>query len=282
VEYRVAEKDIEVIPGFTMREVRRLCDSGHQTAVLTTRRDVPAIALAYRMFERWSQENFFKYMSEHYGLDQLCENGIEEIRPDFLVPNPARKRSQELLSRLREQLEKAEREYGCKMHTQPLRHHKKEDRTPDQLAAEITSLRSQIQSVKSDMLKLPKKLPLGQIPSEDRIVRLRYEIKHLTDTVKLLAYRAESDLYRLIAPFYSRSEEEGRALVREILASTADIIPNHQDHTLKVRYHTLATPRDNIALAKLCDALNELACLYPATDLRLVYEPPASVHQILA
>jgi len=78
----------------------------------------------------------------------------------------------------------------------------------------------------------------------------------------------------MITPFYTRSEEEGRALVRKILASTADIIPNQEDHTLRVRYHTLATPRDNMALAQLCETMNHLVCVYPGTDLRLVFEPP--------
>ena len=38
VTYRLAERMVRLATGFRMREVRRLCDSGHQTAVVTTRR----------------------------------------------------------------------------------------------------------------------------------------------------------------------------------------------------------------------------------------------------
>jgi hypothetical protein len=31
------------------------------------------------MFARWNQENFFKYMREHYGLDRLVEHGISPV-----------------------------------------------------------------------------------------------------------------------------------------------------------------------------------------------------------
>jgi hypothetical protein len=275
VEYRLAEKEIEVISGFKMREVRRLCASGHQTVVLTTRRDIPIGVLAYRMFDRWSQENFFKYLREHYGLDHLCENGIEQIRPDYLLPNPVRKKMQKELAELKEQLQKSEREYGRKIYSpSSSQGPKKEDLSPDQLASRITSLRSKIKILRPEILKTPKKVNISDIPALERVVRLRYEMKHMIDTVKIVAYRAESDIYRMITPFYTRSEEEGRALVRKILASTADIIPNQEDHTLRVRYHTLATPRDNMALAQLCETMNHLVCVYPGADLRLVFEPP--------
>jgi hypothetical protein len=33
------------------------------------------------MFARWSQENFFRFMRQHYGLDRLVEYGTESI-PD--------------------------------------------------------------------------------------------------------------------------------------------------------------------------------------------------------
>ena len=40
VPYLLAERVVHGSKGFRMREVRRLCDNGHQTAVVTTRRDL--------------------------------------------------------------------------------------------------------------------------------------------------------------------------------------------------------------------------------------------------
>ena len=45
-----------------LRQVTRLTETGHQTAVLTSRWGLRDIVVAYRMFDRWRQENFFKYM----------------------------------------------------------------------------------------------------------------------------------------------------------------------------------------------------------------------------
>jgi len=40
------------------------------------------------MFARWSQENFFKYMRQHYGLDRLVDYATEEIPDTTPVVNP--------------------------------------------------------------------------------------------------------------------------------------------------------------------------------------------------
>jgi len=60
-------------------EVRRLTDSGHQTAIITTARTLASPAVAGRMFSRWCRENYFAYMMEHYDIDGLVEYGSEEI-----------------------------------------------------------------------------------------------------------------------------------------------------------------------------------------------------------
>jgi hypothetical protein len=71
VSYELAEHSTDLLPGFRMREMRRLCANGHQTAIVTTRGDLPIEVVAYRMFERWTQENFFRYMRQQFALDAL-------------------------------------------------------------------------------------------------------------------------------------------------------------------------------------------------------------------
>jgi hypothetical protein len=46
--------------------------SDHQTPVLTSRRDLSAVEVAYRMFERWRQENFFKYINADNVQRNVC------------------------------------------------------------------------------------------------------------------------------------------------------------------------------------------------------------------
>jgi hypothetical protein len=43
------------------------------------------------MFERWRQENFFKYMREEFLLDALVDYRIEPEDPTRSIPNPERR-----------------------------------------------------------------------------------------------------------------------------------------------------------------------------------------------
>jgi hypothetical protein len=77
-----------MLPGFRMREVRRLRDSGHQTAILTTRHDLSLAVVAYRMFERWTQENFVRYMRQPFALNALVTYAVELAHPPNAQSEP--------------------------------------------------------------------------------------------------------------------------------------------------------------------------------------------------
>ena len=56
------------------------------------------------MFERWRQENFFKYVREEYLIDALADYQVEPDDPNRSVPNPARKAVEKELRQSRAQL----------------------------------------------------------------------------------------------------------------------------------------------------------------------------------
>ena len=277
VSYELAERSIQLLPGFRLREVRRLCPGGHQTAIVTTREDWPIEVVAYRMFERWTQENFFRYMRQHFALDALVSYAVEPADPERSVPNPERKALAKTLSETRAALKELEQAYGQKARSNP------EAQRPSmrgfkiaqaKLSQQISDLQTQCQTLKAQLAQLPKRVPLKALLDEADIVKLAPEAKHLTDTIKMLAFRAETALVRCLTLNGVRTEDDGRALVREMLMSSADIVPRAEDNRLLVRLHSLANPRRNQALAKLCATLNALEVCYPGTDLKLVYEAP--------
>lgn len=276
VTYELAERSVEVQPGFRMREVRRLCANGHQTALVSTRTDQPIAVLAYRMFERWTQENFFRYMREHFALDALVTYAVEPADPERSIPNPACKALKKKLTETRATLKDLDQTYGQQARINP------EARRPTMrgfriahadLHRRIMTLEARIARLQERLTALPKRVPVKTLLDEAEIVKLAPEAKHLTDTIKMVAYRAETALVRALAPGYARTEDEGRALTREMLLTSADILPE-PDHRLRVRLHSLANPRSNEALAKLCETLNALHVCYPGTHLTLVYEAP--------
>jgi hypothetical protein len=275
VRYTLAERGVEVLPGFRMREVRRLCDSGHQAAILTTQQDLPLAVVAYRMFERWTQENFFRYMRQHFALDALLTYTVEPADPDRTIPNPARKALRKRLAEARATLKALEQAYGHAVRQNP------EGRRPTMRGFKIAhgALGQQIRAeehacrqLEARIAALPERVPVKAVLDEGEIVKLAPEAKHLTDTIKMVAYRAETALVRCLAPHYAKTEDEGRALIREMLSSSADIVPDAQ--RLRIRLHSLANPRSNQALAHVCATLNALELQYPGTTLTLVYEAP--------
>jgi len=277
VTYTLAEKRVRLRTGLKLREVRRLTATGHQTAVLTSRTDLPAVELAARMFARWQQENFFRYMRHSFALDALVTYAAEPADPTRTVPNPARKRLQRQLAELRRTLAAREQVYGAKARTNS------EARRPTmrgfkiahgKLAQVIRTLQAQIARLAQRLKRLPARVPIGELQPPETVVRLAPEAKLLTDSVKLTAYRAETALVRLLGPHYARTEEEGRALLRELFTSPADLLPDETASVLRVRLHSLANPRSNRALVALCEALTATETRFPGTKLRLVYEPP--------
>ncbi len=277
VSYELAERATELVPGFRMREVRRLCANGHQTAIVTTREDWAIEVVAHRMFERWTQENFFRYMRQHFALDALVTYAVEPADPERTIPNPERKAVAKALTASRVALGELEQVYGQKARTNS------EAQRPTMrgfkiaqagLSHQITALQAKCRTLQTRLAALPKRVPLKTGLDEAEIVKLAPEAKHLTDTMKMVAYRAETALVRCLHPHYARTEDDGRALLREMLLTNADILPQPGDHRLLVRLHSLANPRSNDALAKLCETLNALEVRYPGTELKLVYQAP--------
>jgi len=277
VSYELAERASELLPGFRMREVRRRCANGHQTAIVTTRDDLPIEVVAYRMFERWTQENFFCYMRQHFALDALVTYAVEPADPERTIPNPERKALAKTLAINRAALKELEEEYGQQARTNS------EAQRPTMrgfkiaqagLNHRITALEAKSRKLQARLAALPQRVPVTALLDEAEIVKLSPEAKHLADTIKMVAYRAETALVRCLAPHYAKTEDDGRALIREMLLTSADILPQPEEHRLLVRVHSLANPRSNQALAKLCEVLNALEVRYPGTDLQLVYQAP--------
>ena len=267
VTWRLAERETDLGTGrgqpvFRMREVRRLCDNGHQTSIMTTRRDLATPQVASRMFARWRQENFFRYMRQEYNLDHLCTYATEAADPQRPVPNPQRKkRAKELaaLNRERARLDKAYT-HACLSTTDAPQTHRAA------LGAQIQDLNERIGEHRAVTKSLPHKVPVGETLDPDTVVRLEPERKIFTDLVRTLAYRAESALL-------ARDGEEGRAFLKALFATPADLVPN--DTELLVRFHSMAQPRLNRALRALCEAATDERHLYPGTSLRMVFEGPS-------
>ena len=146
----------------------------------------------------------------------------------------------------------------------------------EELDGLIRKREAEVDRIAARVAALPRQVSLDTVLASGKIVQLERERKVLVDAIKLVAYRAESSLARVIEPFFARHEEEARKFLKSVFTATADIIPDKQAQRLIVRFHGLASPRATRALAELCALVNEEASVYPGTNLRLHFEAPVS------
>jgi hypothetical protein len=116
----------------------------------------------------------------------------------------------------------------------------------------------------------PRHVTLKELPTAEQFPRLRAERKHFVDTIKLIAYRAETALVGTVREALARSDD-GRALVRELMRSPADLHPDLAAKTLTVRLHPLPSRLQDAAARHLAAELTATETLFPGTDLRLVF-----------
>ncbi len=273
VTYQLAERRVKLSNGLEVREVRRLTEDGHQTAVITTNEDLSLFEVAQHMFGRWRQENFFRYMRQEFALDHLCTYTVEPADPKRLVPHPKR---QKLDRQIRAAQTAVGQLVGRRGELKPGATLRLKGRTLDEDGVDqvLRQREDNINRLKQRRDALPKQVPLDEVLDPDDIVQLERERKLLTDAIKMIAYRAESQLARWVGPLFKRHEEEARTFLKSVFQATADLIPDPQRGTLTVRFHGLANPRATRALAGLCELVNATPTCYPGTELRLQFEAP--------
>src|ERR1035437_1867074 len=267
VEYRLHDQAVRFLKGkLRLRQVVRLADDGHQTQVITSRWDLADVEVAYRMFERWRQENFFKYLREEFLLDALADYQVEPDDPTRTVPNPERRALDKDIRNARAAVEQA---YGAAAADNS------EGRRPtmrsfkiahSQIGKQLRTARERLTELLTRRRTLPQRVEVGDL-SDGAVVKLATERKHLTNLIKMVAYQTESDLLALLRPHYARSDDEGRTLLHELFHAAADI--DVTDTELLVTICPLSSPHRTLAVQALCATLTETATVFPGSRLTM-------------
>lgn len=280
VDYLLHDEAARFLKGrLRLRQVTRLCDDGHQTNVITSRWDLRDIEVAYRMFERWRQENFFKYMREEFLLDALVDYQIEPEDPTRTIPNPERRALDKEIRAARADLAKLEREFGAAAANNA------EKRRPTmrgfkiahgRLGKQLRNARARVSRLFDQRRNVPKRVEVREL-NERAVVKLATERKHLTDIIKMVAYQAESDLVALLRSHYARVDQEGRTLLHELFAAAGDM--RVSDSELHITLAPLSSPHRTHAAQALCEILDKTATIFPGSRLRIRFamRPPRRI-----
>jgi hypothetical protein len=277
VEQQLAERGVCLSNGLWVREVRTRNADGSQSAILSNNRRLNLTQIAAWMPARWSQENFLRYMRQHFGLDRLIEHGSQPLPESTIVVNPARRRLEQTIRRERGRLQRLEAQFGA--HTLPSGATAQElqtfEREGGQLREKIQAQTATIEGLKKQRQDIARKVPLKDLPEGERYRQLCPESKHFIDTIKMIAYRAESALAGELREHLQR-EDDARALLRRLFVTPANLHPDYDQKTLLVELHRLGSPLQDAALARLCEELTATETLFPTTDLKLIYRQVGS------
>lgn len=260
---------------YWFREIRRKSEGGHQTAVIATHFTIETNIVAGRMFGRWCQENFFRYMIQDYDFDKMIFFGTETIDAEKQVVNPEYRKLTHQLKKLREKLQRVEAHFFPIMQQVM-------DETIDSLPVltvkqmDYLNVIKEYKSQENELIAIRKqlqpKIQLCQMPEQKRYNKLKTESKMLMNIIKMIAYRAELAVANWISPFLSRSDDEKRMIIKQIIKNNADLLPDYDNDLLYITLHSLSTPRYNKAAHELAKLLNETETVFPGTQLRMIFK----------
>ena len=247
-------------------EVRRLTETHHQTAVISTARGLGNTIIAGRMFSRWCQENFFAYMMEHYDIDGLIQYGAEALPDTLSVINPEwRALDKEAKKALR-----GVRKLQAKLGAQETREDGGDIQKKAEYVQDLQTASAELERLRAERTKTERKVTLASLPEGQRPTGLLPLNKQLADTVKMIAFRAETAMVAILRRHMAK-EDEARSLVRELLISSADIEPDDSARTLTIRIHRMTSPAHDKAIAALLHELTAREFRHPDTGAKLVY-----------
>jgi transposase len=270
VRFQIAEDEVEVGGSGPWRRILVRTPDGHQTPILTNLGpEVSAARIACLMFARWRQENLFKYMGAHHGLDHLISYGAEAADAETRIPNPERKRLDREIAARRKELAALKATLGDAVLDEP----KNGSRTAHGLkiaqrgaVRRLRALEEEIAALVATRKPLPKHVTVAEAGATREVMRLEH--KNIVDRIKISAYNAEEWLLDRLIPHYNNPDD-----VRDLLRSFAELsgeIDTTNDGVV-VTLDPPDTPMHRRALRGLVEDLNTIGATYPGTNTPVTY-----------
>jgi hypothetical protein len=203
--YRLLEKKTRLKAVGSMRTILFVGEDGQQIPVLTNlATPARAAKVVHCLRLRWRQENSFKFLSEHYAIDQIIQYGATAETQDRRVPNPKRKALKEQVRTLSKQIQSLEAELGRALDGND----EGRRRTTRGFKIAQADLRRRIAQQRQALARLENRLrhTPGQISAQrvDRQrVLLREDRRLLVNALKLVTANAE----RMLALSFNRGYE---------------------------------------------------------------------------
>ena len=245
-----------------VREIIVRRQDGRYTHVITTRKNLNAIDACARLFARWTQENFFKYMIETYNLDHLYTYRSGTVPEEVDHPNPEYTRLEKQRKKMRQRIvailgKELENIAVNKLQQLARLYQGKKGNELKELAAKLKEI--------EQTLKLtPKRTTAADYAT------LESETRLIGNLVKMTAWDVEGSLAGLVGTVSKAINGNERGMVAAFLSTTGSfkVSATHLHITLEQQ----AEPSRTRVLEHLCQVISDRQLCYPGTELKLVFE----------
>jgi hypothetical protein len=271
VRFFIAEDEVRVGRSGPWRRVVVRARDGHQTPILTSHgAAVSAARIAALMFARWRQENLFKYMGAHHGLDDIVSYAADPADPDVMIPNPKRKALDRRIAEAGKELNALKAGLGGAVLDEP----RVSGRSAHGLKVaqggtvkKMRDLEAQIEAMKAERRELPDHVTVAEAGINRQV--MRHEAKAIVDRIKIATYNAEEWMLDRLVPHYDNHFD-----VRDLLRSFAELSGtiDATARSVVVSLDPPDTPAHRRALRGLVEDLNAIGAVFPGTDLPVSYQ----------
>ena len=231
------------------------------------------VILAVLMFARWCQENFFKYITESFGIDSITSYVKRNLPDTSQIINPAYRELQNQQKQMATIITKQKMKYAeISLSENDLsdKQMKKHITKKAAIIQEIEALQKKRADIIAQMKATDKKIAFGEVYENKALETSINEQKFFLDTIKIIAYRAETALANLIKRKMA-VPERARSLIRTIYQSDADIKVDNENKIIHVNIHRSNHWADDQVIDFLCKQLNQTQTVFPDSNLMIKF-----------
>lgn len=257
VEYKIFERERTLKSYGRIRIIVLLGTDGEQIPIMTSNPYLRAVTVVYFLKRRWREENCFKYMIEHFGIDLLCTYKTERAPTKIIKrPNAERQELTRLIQKKRAELLKLKGELGEKILVGS------REQTVEKFFEAQKLLEFQMKNIAVDIDVLERKkaeMPTKtEINLSDNHVIIAQKRRLFINAIKSMNYNAEKWLQIFFKEHYEKVDET-LSLIRSLWRQPGRI--RTQGRVVDVVLEPLDIKSMQVALKKVLEKLKETNCL---------------------
>ncbi len=247
VVYRIFEKGTRIRDAGVIRTLV-VDDEDAQIPVLTNCVEMRAAKVVHLLKMRWRQENSLKYLSAHYGVEQLIQYDATAHPDERLVANPRRTQVRQQIATLQADVVFKEAELG-----RTLVDGRGTPQASRRLRRELATLEARLSRLEHRLAQTPAQVPAAAVTGSPTRATMNTDRRNLVNAIKIATYNAE----RLLARHFFRHYHNPRdwlTVFRAVLQLPGTV--TRAGDGLRVVLKAPDQPRVRRALAAMLDDIN--------------------------